>query len=111
MGNSEKPSANSWSKPKRKPLKKHGPQHQHLLSIQHEERLRRFLLQEQLGRWMDDAKQKPGSPEPIQGVQEHLQRGRDKDERRRRQDGTEDRRLGVQARGAEGVRAIRATPG
>merc|ERR1712198_802824 len=39
----------------KKPQKKHGPQHQHLLSVQHEERLRRFLLQEQLGRWMDDA--------------------------------------------------------
>merc|ERR1712198_69290 len=66
-------------KPKRKPLKKHhGPQHQHLLSVQHEERLRRFLLQEQLGRWMDDAKQKPDAPEPIQGVQGHLQRGETK---------------------------------
>merc|ERR1712130_749968 len=56
--------------------KRHGSSHQYLFSIQHEECPRRVPLQERLGRWMDDAKQKPDAPEPIQGVQEHLQRGR-----------------------------------
>merc|ERR1711944_292204 len=80
---------------KRKPKKKDGSQHQHLLSLQHEEPLRRRLLQEQLGRWMDDPEQKP---EPIQGVPDHVQRGGNQGGRGRDQDGGEDQRLGVQAR-------------
>merc|ERR1712243_378782 len=92
--------------PKRKPEKKDGSQDQHLLSVQHEEPLRRRLLQEWLGRWMDDPEQKP---EAIQGVPDHVQRGGNQGGRGRDQDGGEDQRLGVQARGAEGVRTVRTT--
>merc|ERR1711955_103564 len=91
---------------KRKPKKKDGSQDQHLLSVQHEDPLRRRLLQEQLERWMDDPEPKP---EPIQGVPHHAQRGGNQGGRGRDQDGGEDQRLGVQARGAEGVRTVRTT--
>merc|ERR1712095_128970 len=92
--------------PKRKPEKKDGSQHQHLLSVQHEEPLGRRLLQEQLERWMDDPEQKP---EPIQGVPHHVQRGGNQGGRGRDQDGGEDQCLGIQARGVEGVRTVRTT--
>merc|ERR1712018_821799 len=90
----------------KQPKKKDGSLHQHPLSIQHEEPLRRRLLQEQLGRWMDDPKQRP---EPIQGAPDHVQRGGNQGGRGRDQDGGEDQCLGVQARGAEGVCTVKTT--
>merc|ERR1711971_457228 len=86
MGNSKAKSPQQTTEGNQK-QKKDGPQQQHLLSLRHEEPLRRLLLQEQLGRGMDDSQQNPDAPEPIQGVQEHVQQGGDQGGRGRGQDG------------------------
>merc|ERR1712117_136912 len=61
-------------KPNQKPRRKDGPQHQHLLSVQHEE-----------------------PRQPVQGVQELVQQGGGQGRGGQHQDGGQDRRLRVQA--------------
>merc|ERR1712047_179501 len=67
----------TWGIPKRKSQRgqpsqtknqgrKDGPQHQHLLFVQHEERLCRFLLQQQMERRLDGPQQEPR--QPVQGL-------------------------------------------
>merc|ERR1712047_88910 len=87
--------------------RKDGPQHQHLLSLQHEELLRQFLLQQQMERRLDGPQQEPR--QPVQGVQELVQQGGGQGGGGQQQDGGQNRRLGVQAGGVEGLRAIRKT--
>merc|ERR1712047_7620 len=87
--------------------RKDGPQHQHLLSFQHEERLWQFLLQQQMERRLDGPQQEPR--QPVQGVQELVQQGGGQGGGGQHQDGGQDRRLRVQAGGVEGLGAIRKT--
>merc|ERR1712004_90730 len=82
--------------------RKDGPQHQHLLSLQHEERLSQFLLQQQMERRLDGPQQEPR--QPVQGVQELVQQGGGQGGGGQLQDGGQDRRLRVQAGGVEGLR-------
>merc|ERR1712211_70209 len=85
--------------------RKDGPQHQHLLSLQHEELLLQFLLQQQMERRLDGPQQEPR--QPVQGIQELVQQGGGQGGGGQLQDGGQDRRLRVQAGGVEGLRAIR----
>merc|ERR1712107_409421 len=87
--------------------RKDGPQHQHLLSLQHEELLCRFLLQQQMERRLDGPQQEPR--QPVQGIQELVQQGGGQGGGGQLQDGGQDRRLRVHAGGVEGLRAIRKT--
>merc|ERR1712012_670661 len=73
MGNSKARISERITKPNKKPRRKDGPQHQHLLSFQHEERLWRFLLQQQMEQRLDGLQQEPR--QPVQGVQELVQQG------------------------------------
>merc|ERR1712012_561542 len=103
MGNSKARISERITKPNKKPRRKDGPQHQHLLSFQHEERLRQFLLQQQMERRLDGPQQEPR--QPVQGVQELVQQGGGRGGGGQHQDGGQDRRLRVQAGGVEGLRA------
>merc|ERR1712107_639901 len=87
--------------------RKDGPQHQHLLSLQHEELLCQFLLQQQMERRLDGPQQEPR--QPVQGIQELVQQGGGQGGGGQLQVGGQDRRLRVQAGGVEGLRAIRKT--
>merc|ERR1712107_232267 len=75
--------------------RKDGPQHQHLLSLQHEELLCQFLLQQQMERRLDGPQQEPR--QPVQGIQELVQQGGGQGGGGQLQDGGQDRRLRVQA--------------
>merc|ERR1712107_785355 len=105
MGNSKARISERITKPNKKPRRKDGPQHQHLLSFQHEERLGRFLLQQQMEQRLDGLQQEPR--QPVQVVQELVQQGGGQGGGGQCQDGGQDRRLRVQAGGVEGLRAIR----
>merc|ERR1712012_1280468 len=107
MGNSKARISERTTKPNQKPRRKDGPQHQHLLSVQHEERLRQFLLQQQMERRLDGPHEEPR--QPVQGVQELVQQGGGQGGGGQHQGGGQDRRLRVQAGGVEGLRAIRKT--
>merc|ERR1712107_668417 len=87
--------------------RKDGPQHQHLLSLQHEELLCQFLLQQKMERRLDGPQQEPR--QPVQGVQELVPQGGGQGGGGQLQDGGQDRRLRVQAGGVEGLGAIRKT--
>merc|ERR1712012_946608 len=107
MGNSKARISERITKPNKKPRRKDGPQHQHLLSFQHEERLWRFLLQQQMEQRLDGLRQEPR--QQVQGVQELVQQGGGQGGGGQCQDGGQDRRLRAQAGGVEGLRAIRKT--
>merc|ERR1711963_667731 len=107
MGNSKARISERITKPNKKPRRKDGPQHQLLLSFQYEERLWRFLLQQQMEQRLDGPQQEPR--QPVQGVQELVQQGGGQGGGGQHQDGGQDRRLRVQAGGVEGLRAIRKT--
>merc|ERR1712211_56106 len=94
MGNSKARISERITKPNKKPRRKDGPQHQHLLQQQMEQRL-------------DGLQQEPR--QPVQGDQELVQQGGGQGGGGQHQDGGQDRRLRVQARGVEGLRAIRKT--
>merc|ERR1712004_671733 len=107
MGNSKREAQREQPSQTKNQGRKDGPQHQHLLSFQHEERLRQFLLQQQMERRPDGPQQEPR--QPVQGVQELVQQGGGQGGGGQHQDGGQDRRLRVQAGGFEGLRAIRKT--
>merc|ERR1712107_399057 len=66
MGNSNARISERTTKPNQKPRKKRWPSTSTHSSFQHEERLRQFLLQQQMERRLDGPQQEPR--QPVQGI-------------------------------------------